>query len=158
MTGAQIKQDHLLNVLLHINLSRGKETSLSNSESGREAIFLSYIIVKHKCTMILLLFDTTKCFEPIPFMSCKHKQGWLTKNWYSTSVHYLLLTWSMSKGTKYRNYGSTLFKAPSTIYGMYQQWAMSQDHFWSICTYPFSTNVGLNGWLLVPNLVDLVSL
>ena len=57
MTGAQIKQDHLLNVFLHINLSRGKETSLSNSESGREAILLSYIIVKHKCTIILLLFD-----------------------------------------------------------------------------------------------------
>ena len=36
--------------------------------------------------------------------------------------------------------------------------AMSRDHFWSICTYPFSTNVGLNGRLLVPNLVDLVSL
>ena len=35
---------------------------------------------------------------------------------------------------------------------------MSRDHFWSICTYPFSTNVGLNGRLLVPNLVDLVSL
>ena len=35
---------------------------------------------------------------------------------------------------------------------------MSQDHFWSICTYPFSTNVGLNGQLLVPNLVDLVPL
>ena len=122
MTGAQIKQDHLLNVFAHINLSRGKETSLSNSESGREAILLSYIIVKHKCTIILLLFDDTKRFQPVPFMSCKHKQGWLAKNWYSTSVHYLLLTWSMSKGTKYRNYGSTLFKAPSTIYGMYQQY------------------------------------
>ena len=35
---------------------------------------------------------------------------------------------------------------------------MSRDHFWSICTYPFSTNIGPNGQLLMPNLVDLVLL
>ena len=35
---------------------------------------------------------------------------------------------------------------------------MSRDHFWSICTYPFSTNIGLNDQLLMPNLVDLVLL
>ena len=40
----------------------------------------------------------------------------------------------------------------------HKQGAISRDHFWSICTYPFSTKVGLNGRLLVPNLVDLVSL
>ena len=34
---------------------------------------------------------------------------------------------------------------------------MSQNHFWSIWTYLFSTNVGLNGRLVLRKLVDLAS-
>ena len=112
-----------------------------------------------------IIFNFWTLTEQVSYPS---KKLLIKQRYIKTSSRWWVLLW--------KDYGCfllelSIFNFSSNFTGPELQWfsdfelsrsmlvtGMSRDHFWSICTYPFSTNIGLNGRLLVPNLVDFSQL